>query len=243
MANDLTIIYYTSNSISREFAQNTREHFLIAAQDYPIICVSHRKTNLGDMSENIVVNLPRHHLSIYKQALIGAENARTKYIAMAEDDVLYSPEHFNHRPTDGKFAYNVANWAVYTWNPSVYSWKGRRNLFALICERDLFIDAMCERFEKWPHDEDIDIGVWAEPGKYERHLGVTVRESEEFWTNPPNVQFSHYEALSFGGLGTRKRIGDLQAYDIPHWGTIRETAKLYKEKENKNDKALGTHPR
>lgn len=222
----LTIVYYTANVIPEGFARKTQFQLLKAAGDTPIISVSLEPLNFGN---NIVVDLPRHHLSIYRQALIGAKAATTKYIALCEDDVLYSPEHFKHRPQPGKFAYNLAYWNIYTWsNPPLFSWKGRRNLGQLICERDLFIKAIEERFLRWPDDSKVDLGIWAEPGKYERQLDVSVRETEEFWTSPPNIVFSHETALSYQNLGRRKRLGELRAIELPDWGRAEEIRTLYR---------------
>lgn len=221
---DITCVYYTANVISDYFAGNTRKQLLEAIGDMPIISVSHKPMSIG---ENIVVDLPRHHLSIYKQALIGAKNAKTKYIAMAEDDVLYSREHFKHRPEPSKFAYNVNYWSMYTWvKPPMFTYKGRRNLCNLICERELFIEAMEERFTKHP-DGNVNLGNWAEPGKYEKNLGVTIRETEQFYTHPSNIMFSHETALSYLNQGQRKRLGILLAYDIPYWGHADEVMRLY----------------
>ena len=221
---DLTIIYYSANVIPLPFATSVRDQLKKAAEGLPIISVTHRPIIFGT---NITVDLLRHHLSIYKQALIGAKEAKTEYIALCEDDVLYSPEHFKHRPSSGKFAYNLGHWNLYTWSDPVFSWKGRRNLGQLICQRDLFIEAMGERFEKY-HDDGVDLGIWAEPGKYERQLGVTPRESEVFWTNPPNVAFSHDSALSYENLGKRKRLGELRATSIPFWGSAEEVKEMYR---------------
>lgn len=221
---DLTVVYYTANVIPQLFGDAIRQRLLESAEGLPIVSVSHKPLVFG---RNIVVDLPRHHLNIYCQALIGAREATTKYIALCEDDVLYSPEHFKYRPTEGKFAYNLGHWGIHTWGEPVFSWKGRRNLCHLICERELFIRAMEERFLRWPNDEKIDLGLWAEPAKYEKQLDVTVRESEVFYSNPPNIVFSHEAALSFANLGTRKRLGELRATSIPYWGTAQEVRRLY----------------
>lgn len=228
MANfpDLTLIYYTCNEIPEGFARNTRSQLLRVAYSYPIISVSHKPLDLG---QNIIVDLPRHHLSIYRQALIGAKQATTKYIALAEDDVLYSPEHFKRRSSDGKFAYNLATWNIFTWGDSLFHHKdgGRINLSQLICERELFIEAMEERFNKWPDDSKVRLGLWAEPGRYEGHLGVTIREVETFHTYPPNIIFSHQTALSFDNLGEKKRMGQLRATELPYWGSAKKVRALY----------------
>lgn len=228
--NNLSIVYYTANVISDYFAQNTFRQLVKATNDLPIIVVS--KKPMLTNAENIVVDLPRHHLNIYRQALIGAKTAKTKFIALCEDDVLYSPEHFKHRSNPGKFAYNLGTWNIFTWSdPPMYTHKGngRVNLGQLICERDLFIEAMEERFAKWSDDSQINLSNWAEPGKYEKHLGVTLREIETFYTNPANIIFSHEKALAFENLGVRKKLGEIRAYRIPYWGDCRDILKLYKE--------------
>ena len=171
--------------------------------------------------------LERSHFQIYRQAVLGAKQANTKYIALCEDDVLYCPEHFKYRPTSGVFAYNLSAWSIFTWGEPMYTHKGvvRRNLNSLICERNLFIEAIEERFNKYPDGYRAEI--WSEPGKYENQLGVTVRNTETFYTNPPNIIFSHQNELSFQGLGIRKKEGEYRALDIPYWGKASELYAMY----------------
>lgn len=223
--NDTTIIYYTANYAPEAFLEHIRVQILRAAEELPIVSVSQKP--LSGFGKNILVPEGRSHVNIYRQALIGAKAAETQYIALAEDDTLYSRDHFMHIPSPGKFCYNKNVWSLYTWAPDLYSYKDRRTMNNLICERDLFIEAMEERFAKYPDESQIDISLWSEPGKYERQLGVTVRETEMFTSEIPNVVFSHEKALAFNHLGRRKRMGYLKAYDIPHWGRASTIAKLY----------------
>jgi len=188
------------------------------------------------VEENIIVGMDRSHFNIYRQALIGAKVAQTKYIALAEDDVLYSPEHFKYRPKDdNKFAYNLGAWSIFTWGEPIFTHKGtvRRNLNSLICSRELFIEAMEERFAKYPEPGGMLKGykleqLWAEPGRYERNIDVTIRESETFHSNPANIVFSHQHELSYEtGLGERKRVGEYAAYEIPYWGRAETIRSFY----------------
>lgn len=221
---DITICYYSANHAPQEFMNKTLEQLRVSADGIPIISVTHQPVDLGT---NIVVELERSHFNIYRQALIGAQVATTPWIAMAEDDVLYSPEHFKYRPRKAPFAYNLGYWGIYTWqDPPIYNYKGRRNLDSLICDRKKFIEAMEERFAKYPNDE-ANKDLWAEPGKYERQLGVTPQETEAFYSQPPNIKFSHQTELSFEGLGTRKRAGELRATEIPYWGKASEIRAYY----------------
>ena len=219
---DLTKVYYTANVIPEHFAKKVRQTLQYATDDY-IIAVSKKPIAFG---ENIVVDTPRSHISIYRDALTGVKAAKTKYVALCEDDVLYSPAHFKHRPTDGVFAYNMSAWNIHPWD-SVFHHKagGRRNLNSLICERDLFIEAMEERFAKYP--EGTDPAVWAEPGKYEKNIGVTIRPTEVFYSNPPNIIFYHETALSYEHLAKRKRLGEFRAIEIQYWGRAEEIIKEY----------------
>lgn len=228
---DLTIIYYSANVIPLHFASATYNQLLKAAQGLPLIVVSQQPMPIDE--PNIVVDFRPSHLNIYRQALIGAQAADTKYIALAEDDVLYSPAHFKYRPSDNKFAYNLSAWSIYTWGEPVFTHKGtvRRNLNSLICDRLLFIEAMQERFLKYSEDAKVNLSIWAEPGKYESQLGVKVCETEIFFTNPPNIIFSHHHELSFNNLGIRKKLGEYRALEIPIWGRAQDVLKIYSEVE------------
>ena len=224
--NDLTVVYITANQIPMSFANDLQVQLLLSIDDAEIISVSKEPIKLGT---NIVSPFPRSHLGIYHDALLGVKEAKTKYVAIAEDDVLYVPEHFKIRPSNEEvFAYNMSTWSIFTWSePAMFNHSARINHGMLICARDLYIKAIEERFAKFPDESKIDINVWAEPGKYERQLGVTQYKVEPHYTHPPNIMFTHEAGLSYNTIGTRKRPGKLRAYDIPFWGKASEVVKLY----------------
>ena len=225
MSQDMTIVYYTANAIPEKFHEFTKTILQVSAEGTPIVSVSKKPMDLGT---NIVVDSPRSTINIYRQALIGAKAAKTKYIAMAEDDALYPPDHFKHRPSDDAFAYNMSQWGLYTWvEPAMYSHKGRHVLYSMVCNRELFIETMEARFEKYPVDEEIVLKNWGEPGKYERHLGLPEVKMETFNTGHAIVVFSHETALAYGHLGKRKKLGNLRCFDIPYWGKAEELKKRY----------------
>lgn len=238
---ELSIVYITANVIPLVFANNTWEQLIKAAQGNPIIVVSHEPMPIDE--HNIVVDLPRSQASIYRQVLIGAKEATTKYVAVAEDDVLYSPEHFKQRPKPGHWGYNMNAWNIYTWGEPLFTYKapgGRKNLNGLICERELLIEHLEKRFELWPNE--VNINIFGEPGKYDNQLGTTPYPSQEFYTNPPNIVFSHETNLQFKGLGTRKALGQIRATQIPYWGNASDIVKLYKETKNAQTKYFNSSP-
>lgn len=231
--NDLTVIYYTSNWLDTHnpyFLENTKKQLLIAIGDLPLISVSQKPIAFG---KNICVGkIGRSHLNIYRQILIGAKEAKTKYVAMAEDDILYSHEHFHyHLPEKDVFSYNMAKWSLFTWTkPPLFSFRNNRKVVnSLIAKRDMLVSALEERFNKFKRvkEDQIPLHYWGDPGRYEQKLGVTVRETEEFYTTETNIVFSHPEALGYETRGERKRLGDIRAYEIPYWGRAKDILKLY----------------
>jgi len=222
----LSIIFYTANKTSNYFFENVKKQLLKAAGEIPIISISQKPINLG---KNICCGeIGQSQINIYKQALLGAKKAKTKYIALCEDDVLYSAEHFNYIPKEWTFAYDRNIWNLYTWTkPPVFSWKGRRNLNGLICEKDLFTEAMEERFVKY-NEKNFPEHLFGEPSKYERQLKVTVRDWEFYYSKEPSIAFSHPTELSYSGLGKRKKIGEQSTTELDFWGKAENILKLYK---------------
>ncbi len=234
--NDLTVVYYTSNWLDTHnpyFLENTKKQLLRAIDDLPLISVSQKPIAFG---QNICVGkIGRSHLNLYRQILEGAKAAKTKYVAMAEDDILYSHEHFHYyAPDNDVFAYNMAKWSLFTWTkPPIFSFRNKRKVVnSLIAKRDMLIDALEERFDKFKGipDEKVPLYYWGDPGRYEEKLGVSVRETEEFYTTEPNIVFSHPEAFGYLSRGTRKRLGDIRAIEIPYWGRAEDILKLYESR-------------
>lgn len=239
---DLTVIYYTSNWLDTHnphFLENTKKQLAKAAGDLPLIIVSQKPEDIAawralgfkDVVNICMKEIGRSHFNIYRQILKGAKAAKTKYVAMAEDDILYSYEHFHsYVPEQDKFAYDMHKWSIYTWtNPPQFSFKNRKVVNSLIAKKDMLVDALEERFNKFKGvpDEEISVDHWGDPGRYEHHLGVTVRETEEFYSKVPNIVFSHPEAYGYLKLGSRKKPGELRAIEIPYWGRAEDILKLY----------------
>jgi hypothetical protein len=214
---DLTAIYYTANTAPSQFRNNNLDQLKRALGDIPLITI-HKPSDV-----------PRSQIQIYRQVLQGAKQANTNYVACCEDDVLYSSEHFKFRPKDGHWGYNMNSWSIFTWGEPMFTYKapgGRRNLNGLICERQMLIDHLEERFSKW-NEDNYNIDTFGEPGKYDKHLGTTPHPSEDFYVNPPNIVFSHQTNLQFQGLGTRKALGQIRATAIPYWGTAETLRSFY----------------
>lgn len=165
--------------------------------------------------------------TIYRRMLEGAKQATTPYVAMVEDDVLYSRDHFSFRPPLDTFAYNQNRWALFTWGPAVYSWRNRKSNCSLIAPRELLIEALEERFAA--HPDGIPVEFCGELGRerIEKALGVTPRKSVEYFSATPIVQLNHDNGTEPLQAKHKKTLGPLQAYDIPRWGKAESIRNLY----------------
>ncbi len=223
---DLTVIYLTASQTPKHFAEYQRKILLEAAGDYPIVSVSREPLDLG---LNIIDDGEKGISNIYRQMLRAAKVATTEYVAMAEDDTLYSKEHFNfYRPEKDTFAYNQNRFALFTWGVPTYSWRARKSNCSLIAPRELMIEALEERFAKYPNGTPPVATGELGRDRVERRLGITLRKSVEVYSEISVIQFNHDNGTEDGQRNHRKKMGPIKAYDIPFWGRAEDLIKNYK---------------
>jgi hypothetical protein len=223
----ITVLYYTANVVNEVFAKNVRRQLRAAAGDLPIVSVSQKPIDFG---ENICVgDIGRSHINIYRQVLIAAKCAQTPYVALCEDDILYTPKHFtDYLPVDDTFSYNLNRWRIYTWS-KYFSYTGRMVLSQLIAPRKLLIAALQERFEKYPDESMIpDLSYFCEPGRRERLLGVKLQKKVNYESSgPPNIVFTHPESIGFDYMGEKKSHGPHKQIRLPYWGTVEDVMQKF----------------
>jgi len=231
MGSDLTVVYYTSNYISEHFFKHTMDALLNSIGDLPLITVSQKPMDIG---ENICVgNIGRSHLNIYRQILWGAKAARTRYVALAEDDILYPASHFDLRPSsDEIFNYDVNKWSLYTWHkPPIFSRLDNTVVHQLISNRDYLVDDMEERFRLWPDESKLNLSHWKDPGRRENRLGMVERKIERSWAKEPTIAFSHEDAFGYLSRGKNKGHGQERADHLEPWGSAQDVLKMYKGRD------------
>ena len=249
--NDLTIIYYTANYLEEKnprFLSNTRKQLVKAIGDLPVVCVSQKPTERfkgmkGEYTNVCVGDIGRGHLNIYRQILEGCKVAKTKWVAMTEDDILYSEQHFNFHYfvrdefMNGEyFLYDMNKVSLFTWTkPPMFSFRSKRRVVnSLISPRQMLVEAMEERFKKleelrkiWPEEKILK--NWGDPGRYEGNMGVTPRKTYEFYSWVPSIVFSHEYAYGYEfNQGKKKKLGDLRIIELADWGRAEDILKLYK---------------
>lgn len=223
--NDITIIMLTANQVPKGWAKFHREKLLEAADEAPIITISREPLDWG---KNIVQTEPYGISNIYLQLLKGAKAAETKFIAVAEDDMLYPKEHFTYRPAPDTFAYNMNRFNVFRWSRKpTYFWKNRMSNSTLIAPRQLTIDALEERFSKYPNGTPPSFTGELGRQNIEDKLGVKRRKSEWFSTEVSIIKIDHEFGIDRLARTHRKGMGILRAYDIPYWGKAEDIVKKF----------------
>ena len=234
MEADLTVIYYTANYISKEFFDNTWNALMEAIGDYPLITVSQKPMDNMKGTNICVGNIGRSHLNIYRQILIGAKEAKTRYVALAEDDILYPKAHFQLRPSsDEVFNYDVNKWSLYTWHqPPIYSRLDNTVVHQLISSRDYLVDDLEERFRRWPDPLKLNLSHWKDPGRRENRLNMKERKIERSWADEPTIAFSHEDAYGYLSRGQNKAHGQERTDYLEPWGSAKDVLKLYRGRNN-----------
>lgn len=223
---DLTILYITSSLVPEEWSKFQIGELLKEVWDTPIISVSRKPL---DLWINLIDDQPRCTHNIYVQMLRAAKLAKTKYVAMAEDDTLYPPGHFTfHRPADDTFAYDCNRLTLFTWDEPMYHWRNRRSNCSLIAPRELLIEALEERFAKWPNGIPEKIVGELGRGMVERNLHVTERKSEDVFNKYSMIQLNHENASEERQRTHRKSYGPIKSYDIPIFWKASEIVKHFK---------------
>lgn len=221
---DITIILLTANRVPKKWAEFHKAKLLEAAGSSPIITISREPLDWGI---NLLDEEPYKISNIYFQLLRGAKTATTDYIAVAEDDTLYPREHFEYRPPPDTFAYNQNRFGLFSWGKPTYFWKDRISNSTLIAPRKLAVEALEERFAKYPNGTPE--GFTGELGRpnIEDRLGVSHRKSAWFSTEISIVRIDHELGIDRLSRTHRKGMGILRAYDIPCWGRAEDIVKKF----------------
>ncbi len=220
---DLTVIVTTLNKLPENWQRFYKKMILKAANGQPIITLSKKPMDYG---LNVIQTEPESLSNIYFQILKGARLAKTKYVGVAEDDTVYPKSHFEFRPPLDTFAYNRTRWSILTWTRKkpFYYYKPRSGNCVLIAGRDILIEALEERFNKYPV-----LPRTCEPGSNheERRMGITLRKLLKFYTLEPVVNLNHIYSHSPVERRKKKKAKPIRAYDIPYWGKVENIMKHY----------------
>jgi len=216
---DLTLLYYTANTIEETLGNNVRQHLLSIKGDLPIVSVSQKPLDFG---ENYYIgDIGRSYYNCYKQILTGAYAVKTLYVACCEDDTLYHMEQFNHRPSSEKvFSYNKNMWYCEETEFWTRGWTG---MLSCIVGTEYLIETLKKRFERYPEEIHYHSGryfrTFQEPGRFDK-------AHTEYWSSKePLVTFNYFGAM--GGKAKCVAQKPKTTLDLKPWGDCWDLKKKY----------------
>jgi hypothetical protein len=216
---DLTIVYYTSNSERPAFEENVRKVLVkMSGGNVPIVSVSQKPIEFGT---NICVgDVGRSGHNIFRQMLIGCKAATTKYVCTAESDVLYPPEYFQFRPAKDDVAYFASPLYV-CWSlartKKKFSLKPNGSESAMVANRECLLSAlerMMEPWGMWNPDDSNGRAFWWLTGDREY-----CKVKRDYFTLPnPVVTFKTDQGLH----RVTPHDANSSALELPFWGDCHE---------------------
>jgi hypothetical protein len=226
MNEDLTILYYTANKEPEGFMKRLQDHLRTVIGNAEIVSVSQKPIQFGRNTCIGEVGMSLYNL--YYQALLAVREAHTPYVAIAEDDMAYTKEHFAYRPPENTLGYDVNKWALFTWSHKVFSKRHNRRVMSMLtAPRLLLLNTLEERYKKYHTVESIPPDIyryyWGEPGRFENNAGITPLQTEMYECKTPSIAFFTEQSLGFQYLGKRKKLGDTQTESLEPWGTAERT--------------------
>lgn len=203
MNKNLSIIYYTDNSVEERIFKLCQEYILKA--ELPIVSVSLKPINFG---QNIVLkNRLRSYPTMALQIFMALEASKTEYVFFCENDVLYHKSHFDFTPPeDNIYYYNINNWRWGFLTDKAISYDGLTSLSGLCVNRKFALEHYRMRLKKI---EDMGLDKirgreprWArkfgyEPGTKLRRRGgfsndIHIKRKSAF----PNIDIRHDKTFS-----------------------------------------------
>jgi len=214
-----TVIYYTSNRERPEFEAKIVAKLLENCNGLPIISVSQKPMKLG---RNLCVgNVGHSYLNLYRQQLIGAKEANTKYLIFAEADFLYPKEYFDYEPTIDNVLLCDNVWIIY--NRKFYSYR-KKNIShgAQIVKRNYLIDRLEKGLKGMPEWYDGNPVPWF--SNAQKKL-VTEPPYTSFHTNIPCISFKTGNGMNMWTAVERNRQS--RKASLPYWGKADSLRKEY----------------
>jgi hypothetical protein len=213
MNNQVTVLYYTSNTEPEPFASRVRDNILKYKGDLPLISVSQKP--LENFGHNICVG---EHDNCYnnefRQIQIGLREIKTPFVLHVEADFLYPPDYFNFTPTELKPYFYDNVWVAY--------YKGKQNyvgnfhfkwhsIGAMMCPTQDWLERITNAF--------VDIPEWStkETKRCSTHT-VYPDNFKYVWTGNPAISFK----TGYGVNSNTSMPKKLPKRSLPFWGNAAE---------------------
>lgn len=223
------LCYYSDNRGDETILRAVRRQLVHAANGLPIAAVqlppavmwpNEWTTRSG---RNIVLNLERGYLSMFRQILAGLEALESDVAFLCEHDVLYHPSHFEFTPPrDDVFYFNQNRWQVRASDGHAVHYRASQTS-GCCAYRELLVEHYRKRVAYVEaHGYDRNLGF--EPGTNARSRVIDPHGSDVWMSPVPNIDIRHWHNLSkskwsIADFRNKKNAIDWRESDrVPGWG-------------------------
>ena len=219
---DLTVVMLTANKVPLKWAQYHKEVLIENSQGASIITVSYKPLDWGDQN---FIQTEYSMPNIYRQCLYAAQAAKTEFIAMIDDDCLHPKQHFEFRPIDPGFYYNLNRWHLFTWSKEPFYFHkplcGNGNMIA---KRSYIIEALEARVK---FDPLLRGRLGTELGLNHKNQRFDKLPAIEFRTKSPTVAFYHEGSIDEASQRRKKYAWPVRVPELYVWGRAEDLIKKW----------------
>ena len=214
-------VYYTDNQCEERILDVARRQLKRSTNGNAIISVSQFPINFGD--KNIVMNLIRSPLTMFKQILAGLKTIDTDIVFLTEHDLLYHPSHFEFTPPKKDvFYYNEHTYKL-DWQTGQALFYYCKQTSGVVAYRDLLLEHYQKRV-KIVEEQGFTRRMGFEPGTHAPPRGIDHYKAERYMSEFPNVDIRHRANLTSNRFkkeqfrSQRSIKGWKMVNEIPGWG-------------------------
>lgn len=229
------IIYYTDNRGDHRVLEACRKQILdITKGEYEIVSASLKPLDFG---KNVVLNLERSVLTMFKQILAAIEASTAEILYFTEHDVLYHPTHFDFTPArNDVFYYDENRWFVDLATGRALFYHACSTSL-LVANRELLLEHYRTRVAR-VEKEGFTLRLGYEPGNHPYPRGVDLYTRATYFAKYPSIDIRHGKNLTpsrwsqdqFRNKSNLHAWTEKSMHDkLPGWGTVEDALKKIKD--------------
>jgi len=218
------LVYYTDNRCEDRIADVVRRRLEAVRNGFALVSVSLLPIDFG---HNIVIDLQRGYLTMFKQILAGLRAVEADVVFLVEHDVIYHPSHFEFTPPRAD---------IYYYNENTYKVDARtgqalfyytKQTSGLCAHRDLLVEHYERRVERVQKD-GFTRRMGFEPGTHRFPRGIDNFKAERYMSKWPNIDIRHANNLTANRFkkeqfrSQRSIRGWTLSDEVPGWGRTKD---------------------
>jgi len=220
-----SLVYYSDLRLDPTIARAVQAQLRRAAPGLPIAVVTLQPTDFrGDV--NLVLDLERGYLAMFRQILAGLEALDTDVAFLVEHDILYHPSHFAFvPPRRDVFYYNRHTWKVDAETGRALHYRCDQTS-GLCADRALLVEHYRRRV-KVIEAEGYHRNFGFEPGTNRWSRALDPHGADHWFSPQPNIDIRHGRNLTPSRWrqdqfrNRRTCQGWTESDEVPGWGRTR----------------------